>query len=200
MLPEFAGGLVLPFLPEYPVGELLVAPDPMFRFVQEVVEIVIQCHERGVAHGDLKLDVFRRGRSGEIILIDWNMSASATSVPEWPTGTPPFCRSEWSPRSATAIDNVALAALVCEWVVLLDIRRMVDFSLETLQEHVAEILQNRDLSDWRTRFKLLVFLLIEQREQPLRDIWTRWLYGCWYSEGVVRLLPEALKVSRCVCV
>jgi hypothetical protein len=98
---DFAGGFLLPYHPPYPVAACCKDGDTFVAFVAQVMEAVIALHRRGVAHGDLKPDVFRTDdefaawpgvravapgaplQLPRLRLMDFNMSLPAAQAPPY---------------------------------------------------------------------------------------------------------------------
>ncbi len=106
---DFAGGILMPHHPPYPVAACCRDGDTFVAFVSLVMDAVIALHRRGVAHGDLKPDAFRTDdefaawpgvdaaapgtplQLPPLRLMDFNMSAPADQAPPYGRGDDADC-------------------------------------------------------------------------------------------------------------
>ena len=58
--------------------------------MQQIIEAISYCHERGVSHRDIKPENILVNDDGHVTLIDFGFSASSNTKLTTYCGTPPF--------------------------------------------------------------------------------------------------------------
>ncbi len=209
---KFAGGMLLPLHRPYPVDRLAGNSAQFVAFLELAVRAIADLHQHGVAHGDLKPDVFRVGTVAapavvsataaalpRLVLIDFNLSLQAAEAPDMSAGcwgTPPFCLFEWSPKKAAQLDCVALSSLLAHWLAFPSSVGgpgcHMDCAFSARQACVSVLVDEWSrlpaacapaAHAWHFKVLLLQQRLLERSHiEPLAAIWASWYYECWRNE------------------
>jgi hypothetical protein len=224
---EFAGGFATAHQPPYPVEAFRASADLFIAFLTRVVHALVSFHQRGIAHGDLKPDVFRTDDGHAEVpastdpapplrMIDFNLSLPAATALECPPedddwwGTLPFSLRHWVPMHGAAIDCVALSSLLAHWLELPTISEdFIGTSFPFRARTIRDVLDRWRSTDpssapperaWHLKVLALQLMLMERcNEHSLEAIWDTWYHVFWLDGDSDHILGlPKLPTSYCV--